>query len=82
MNNALNLLRTTFIRTPLMHQSLRPFTSMYSVQPAMTTDLSLFMMNENLNQTQLECKKNKATKQAQRKRNKRKTGAQINVRFK
>jgi hypothetical protein len=32
--------------------------------------------------TQLECKKNKATKQAERKRKKRKTGANISIRFK
>lgn len=54
----------------------------------LTNDYStqLFMMNqanfEGVSQPALECKKNKTTKQAEKKRKKRKTGADINIRFK
>ena len=94
MNNAFNMImRTTALMRPqpfIMRQALRPF-SMGMMQ---TQNESFNMMFEKWNletflmfdqqviEQTLECKKNKATKQAQRKRNKRKTGAQINVRFK
>ncbi len=38
--------------------------------------------DEKTKETTYECKKNKSTKQAERKRKKRKTGANISVRFK
>ena len=83
MNNAFNMImRTTALMRPqpfIMRQALRPF-SMGMMQ---TQNESLNMMfDQQVIEQTLECKKNKATKQAQRKRNKRKTGAQINVRFK
>jgi hypothetical protein len=41
--------------------------------------LQNFMMSEAIT---YDCKKNKTTKQAEKKRKKRKTGAEINIRFK
>jgi hypothetical protein len=81
MNNVLKrlhhpLLRTT--QTPAIAQMARQYSMLYAAQP----QLDLFMVNSLIEEAEktLECKKNKTTKQAERKRKKRKTGANISIR--
>jgi len=65
---------------------IRPYSTQLT-EANVGSPLDLFMMQNHVSNQEsegvsYECKKNKATKQAERKRNKRKTGAQINIRFK
>jgi hypothetical protein len=62
----------------------RPFSMMLSQQPITLDYMSQLQLMNEVTQgvSQLECKKNKTSKQAEKKRKKRKTGADISIRFK
>jgi len=63
----------------------RPFSMMLTTQQTIQFDyMSQLQLMSEVAQgvSQLECKKNKTSKQAEKKRKKRKTGADISIRFK
>lgn len=76
--NSLIFKRFTLSAQPAL---VRTFSMLQSYQQPELFDYS-FLTQEPQVETTLECKKNKTTKQAMRKRNKRKTGKDISIRIK
>lgn len=82
--NTLLFKRALFLQVKPL--AMRPFSTLMQYTPQDMLLIGTYQQEiisefEEANKT-LECKKNKTTKQAERKRKKRKTGADINIRYK
>ena len=76
------LIGSFLLRHPTTMQ--RPFSMILTQQATQFDYMSQLQLMSEVAQgvPQLECKKNKTSKQAEKKRKKRKTGADISIRFK